>query len=159
MFEKLVAESGSGRGARGGLSSGAKLRSLVVAAMLAAACWAVPSSAHATATGCTYFTGGDLCLYVYGDGLEITSMGAYFHLPNKNSVICNWRIDWVIYLNGKVWWRDVGPVNGCEKGGSTAVPTGSRSRREGWAPDGSQLCAELYTGSRKVDAACVGIEE
>lgn len=84
-------------------------------------------------------------------GTTITSMRASWRQPS----LCNWRIDWRIYYRGATWWRDIGPAhNHCDS------VTGERYRGSGYAPDGSQLCAQLYntaTGVR-ITSACVGIE-
>jgi hypothetical protein len=91
-----------------------------------------------------------LCFTVYGSGTSISSMVATWRAPS----LCNWRIDWVIYYQGKVWWKDKGSANGC-----TSI-TGGRSRGAGAAPAGSSLCAELYSTShnKKLDDICFGID-
>lgn len=92
---------------------------------------------------------GGICLQVFGSGLKIYYMDANWFAPQ----LCNWRIDWVIYSNGKAWWRDKGPVHGCNNA------HGNRIRTAGSAPDHSDLCAELYEAAQgiKIDAACVSI--
>jgi hypothetical protein len=116
--------------------------------------------AHADGGGCSVWSqinlptvtipAGWLCLNVYGSGLNIHNMNAYW----RTGTLCNWRIDWVIYNNGKTWWRDNGPVHGCDH------ITGTRVRGAGRAPDHSDICAELYNTARnvKIDAVCAGIE-
>jgi hypothetical protein len=102
-----------------------------------------------------------MCFDVYGDRNYIHNMEADFYL-NVNPLfplspqlepICIWRIDWVIYYNGKTWWRDNGPPHGCSHF------TGSRIRGAGWAPNFSEFCAELYyvPQNTKIADACVNI--
>lgn len=92
---------------------------------------------------------GTICLTVAGEGLTIYYMEANWLAPE----LCNWQINWVIYNNGKEWWRDNGPVKDCKKA------SGNRIRGAGSAPNNSDLCAELYEAAlgRKIDAACVSI--
>jgi hypothetical protein len=114
--------------------------------------------AHATAIGCSKFSEmpylgiptGVLCFNVYGSGENITSMDANW----TTGALCNWRIDWVIYKDGKTWWRDNGPREGCQH------VQGGRKRGAGRAPDGSEICAELYDVARnvKIEAVCHSIE-
>lgn len=94
--------------------------------------------------------GGVLCMNLRGRGTYIRSMSAVWTAPMQ----CNWRIDWVIYYRGKVWWRSRGPNHdGC------SYIKGWRNRGAGYAPSGSDLCGELYnTASNvKIDAACLAI--
>ena len=115
--------------------------------------------AHALAHGCsvwrtipaTAIPASWLCFSIYGSGTSISSMRATWRSPS----LCNWRIDWVIYRNGRVWWRD----NGSAHNNCTSV-TGERYRGAGYAPAGSSLCAELYDTSRnkQIDAVCHGID-
>jgi hypothetical protein len=116
--------------------------------------------ARADGGGCTYYgiigTGkgdvpyGELCIGVFGDGTYIHDMKAGWEEPQR----CNWRIDWVIYYEGKTWWRDNGPAHGC------TLVYGSRIRGKGYAPGGSEVCAELYDSAqnKRIDAACAAIE-
>jgi hypothetical protein len=114
--------------------------------------------AHATAIGCSKFSEtpylgiptGVLCFNVFGSGENITSMDANWTVVGA---LCNWRIDWVIYKDGKTWWRDNGPREGCLNGQA------GRKRGAGRAPDGSDICAELYDVPRnvKIDAVCHSI--
>ena len=114
--------------------------------------------AQATASGCSVFSeapiiqwpSGWLCFDVNGSGESISSMRATWRVAGS---LCNWRIDWAIYKDRKTWWRDNGPRHGCNK------ITGQRLRGAGRAPDGSEICAELYNTARnqKIDAVCHGI--
>lgn len=93
---------------------------------------------------------GTLCFNVKGQGTKINKMNAQWLAPS----LCNWRIDWAIYYEGKTWWRDKGRThNTCSYGNN------GRSRGRGYAPAGSEICAELYNTSRnrKIDAACASI--
>src|SRR4051794_7792431 len=93
------------------------LRMLILAGMAAGAAVVIAPPAHATAHGCSQFSAvpyvgipaGVLCFNVYGSGENITSMDANWTTPT----LCDWRIDWVIYKDGKVWWRDNGPRRAC----------------------------------------------
>lgn len=91
-----------------------------------------------------------LCFNVYGDGTYIHNMEAHWFAPS----LCNWRIDWVIYYQGKTWWRNPGPVHT-----SCSHVRDGRTRGQGYAPIGSEFCAELYNTSRnrKIRQACVSI--
>lgn len=114
--------------------------------------------AQADGGGCTVYStipyidvpAGTLCFNVQGQGTNIDKMKAKWLAPT----LCNWRIDWAIYHKGKTWWRDKGRThNTCNRG------HGGRTRGRGYAPAGSELCAELYNTSRnrKIDAACASI--
>ena len=132
--------------------------------MLVAAIIALPvmvasaPPAHASASGCSKFSEmpyfgiptGTFCFSVVGSGENIKSMEANW----QTGALCNWRIDWKIYKNGKIWWRDTGPRQGCQH------IHGGRKRGAGRAPDGSEICAELYNVARnvKIEAVCHSIE-
>jgi hypothetical protein len=114
--------------------------------------------AHADGGGCTVYStipyigvpAGTLCFRVQGQGTKINKMDAQWLAPS----LCNWRIDWAIYYKGKTWWRDKGPTHkSCSHGHD------GRTRGRGYAPAGSEVCAELYNTSRnrKIDAACASI--
>src|SRR3954447_25760179 len=99
-----------------------------------------------TAAGPYTVPSGLLCLRVFGDGTYISNMDAKWYSVE----LCNWRIDWVIYYNGKTWWRNNGPAhNECDN------IHGTRIRSEGYAPAGSDLCAELYHNASgvRIDSA------
>jgi hypothetical protein len=114
--------------------------------------------AHANGGGCTVYStipyidvpSGTLCFDVLGQGTNIDKMEAKWLAPS----LANWRIDWVIYYQGKTWWRDNGPAHN-----SSDHVQGGRTRGSGKAPAGSEICAELYNTSRniKIDAACASI--
>lgn len=91
-----------------------------------------------------------ICIAVYGDGTYIHNMDAVWTDTER----CSWRIDWVILYNGKTWWRDNGPVQGCNK------VHGYRSRGKGYAPNHSRVCAVLYDvpENKQIDSACADIE-
>lgn len=158
MFRKPVVERVSRDRARSARRPRSTLLPMALAAAIAAGVLAAPAPARASALGCTIFSGGELCFHVWGEGETIWAMTSYFYLFNEQSQMCDWRIDWVIYQGSQVWWRSVGPRNGCVRGDKEDY-VGNRTRGDGWAPDGSRFCAELYAGSRKVDAACIGIEK
>src|SRR4051794_1123057 len=107
------------------------MRTVAGMALLAGA--AMSSPAHATASGCSKFSEmpyfgiptGTLCFTVRGSGEKITSMDASW----QTGALCNWRIDWVIYKDGRTWWRDTGPRQGCQH------IHGGRTRGAGRAPD------------------------
>lgn len=93
---------------------------------------------------------GWMCFTIEGEGTSISSLRATW----RTSSLCNWRIDWVIYHKGRIWWRDKGPTHSyCKK------LSGERYRGSGYAPAGSTFCAELYDIGRevKIEAVCRSI--
>lgn len=129
---------------------------LAVVGMVAIA----PTPARADAFGCTAYSSvetpwipvptGTLCFEINGSGSNIDYMRAYWRSPN----LCNWRVDWKIYYQGRTWWQSKGTAhNHCD------YVTNYRDRQSGWAPIGSQICAELYNVPRnvRIDRACHNI--
>jgi len=114
---------------------------------------AMPSQyALANASGCSRFGDGLTCIYVIGDGLNVSTVQGAFR---KVTSLCNWHYNVAFINTNGITYHIVRGTrrSGCYRSADDLIVRYSPPKVF-WE---GRVCAQLYKNGFYVDAACVNI--